>query len=194
MVSVPSTMVALGTSAPEFALPDPTGTVVSLDDIARGRDGVLVVFLCNHCPYVKHIGRELALLTQRFVARNLGVAGINANDAEAYPEDGPEAMAAEARALGYDFAYLIDADQQVAKAYGAACTPDFFLYDADRRLVYRGQFDAARPSNDVPVTGADLRAAVDALLSGEPPLDPQRPSMGCNIKWRAGNEPEWFGT
>lgn len=192
MVSVNSTMLELGTVAPDFALPDPSGRVVSLDDVATDKAGVLVVFLCNHCPYVKHIGRELALVTQRLMARDLGVVGINSNDIESYPDDGPEQMAAEARRLGYDFPYLLDEDQSVAHAYRAACTPDFFLFDAERRLVYRGQFDSARPKNDDPVTGADLRRAIDALLAGEPPLAEQRPSMGCNIKWKPGNEPEWF--
>ena len=192
MVAVPSTMLELGTPAPAFALPDPAGRVVTLDEVASGRSGVLVVFLCNHCPYVKHLGRELALVTQRLLARGIGVVGINSNDIEAYPDDGPEAMAAEARRLGYDFPYLLDEDQSVAHAYRAACTPDFFLFDADRRLVYRGQFDASRPKNDEPVTGADLKRAVDALLAGDPPLAEQRPSLGCNIKWKAGNEPEWF--
>lgn len=192
MVSVNSTMLELGTVAPGFALPDPSGRVVSLDDVATDKAGVLVVFLCNHCPYVKHIGRELALVTQRLMARDLGVVGINSNDIEHYPDDGPEHMAAEARRLGYDFPYLLDEDQSVAHAYRAACTPDFFLFDAERRLVYRGQFDSARPKNDDPVTGADLRRAIDALLAGEPPLAEQRPSMGCNIKWKPGNEPEWF--
>lgn len=192
MVAVSSTMLELGTPAPPFALPDPDGRIVTLDEVAEGRAGVLVVFLCNHCPYVKHLAPELARVTRGLLERGIGVVGINANDVEAYPDDGPEAMVAEAHRLGYPFPYLLDTDQSVAHAYRAACTPDFFLFDSERRLVYRGQFDGSRPGNDVPVTGADLRRAADALLAGDPPLADQRPSMGCNIKWRPGNEPEWF--
>lgn len=193
VVSVSSTMVPLGTPAPAFTLPDPAGRSWALDELAAGAPATLVLFLCNHCPYVRHIGRELGLLTQRFAARGVAVVGINSNDADAYPDDGPEQMAATARAFGWDFPYLIDADQAVARSYRAACTPDLFLYDADRQLAYRGQFDGSRPRNDDPVTGADLRAAVAAALAGERVPEPQLPSMGCNIKWRPGNEPDWFG-
>jgi len=189
MVATPSTMLPLGTSAPDFALPDPSGTEHTLDSIAEGQRGVLVAFICNHCPYVKHIGRELALLTEKWQRRGIAVVGINSNDADAYPDDAPDAMAVEARTVGYTFPYLVDATQDVARAYRAACTPDFFLFDADRRLVYRGQLDGSRPKNDVPVTGADLGAAIDAVLDGRPVPDDQRPSMGCNIKWRPGSEP-----
>lgn len=191
-MAVPSTMLPLGTEAPPFRLPDPaSGVEVSLDDLS-GAPALLVMFLCNHCPYVQHLGRELGLLTQRFLARGVAVVGINANDADAYPEDAPDRMPGEARRYGWDFPYLHDGDQTVAAAYRAACTPDFFLFDADRRLVYRGQFDGSRPRNDVPVTGGDLRAAVEAVLAGTPIPEPQTPSLGCSIKWRPGNEPEWW--
>ena len=193
MVRTPSTMTELGRAAPAFALPEPrTGDVVSIDDF-DGAPGLLVVFLSNHCPYVKHIAAGLAAFAREYQDRGLAVVGINANDVDAYPDDSPERMAEEAHRLGYDFPYLYDESQDVARAYRAACTPDFFLFDADRRLVYRGQFDASRPGNDEPVTGADLRAAADAVLAGDRPADDQMPSVGCNIKWRPGNEPEYFG-
>lgn len=191
-MAVNSTMLPLGTEAPDFALPDPAGKVWTRHDF-DGAPALLVVFLCNHCPYVKHLGRELGRSTQRFIARNVGVVGINSNDADAYPDDAPEHMVVEARRLGYDFPYLVDADQVAARAYRAACTPDFFLFDGDRRLAYRGQFDDSRPGSDVAVTGRDLEAAVDAVLAGEPVAEPQRPSIGCSIKWKPGNEPEWSG-
>jgi peroxiredoxin len=183
-------MVPLGTEAPEFRLPDPAGREWSQDDFA-GAPALLVMFICNHCPYVKHIRRELALVTQNFVGRGVGVVGIQSNDAASYPDDAPERMAEEARTVGYTFPYLVDDSQEVAHAYHAACTPDFFLFDADRRLAYRGQFDDSRPGNGKPVTGADLRAAVDAVLEGKPVPEPQNPSMGCNIKWKPGNEPSY---
>jgi peroxiredoxin len=192
MVSVNSTMLPLGTEAPAFSLPDAKGAPWSLDD-QPDAPALLVMFLCNHCPYVKHLARELGLLTQRFLSRGVTVVGINSNDADAYPDDGPPHMVDMARIHGWDFPYLVDADQRVAHAYRAACTPDFFLFDGARRLAYRGQFDASRPRNDLPVTGADLKAAVDALLAGEAPAAEQYPSIGCNIKWKPGNEPEWFG-
>ena len=182
-------MVPLGTEAPDFTLADPSGKRWLLDDFA-GAPALLVMFICNHCPYVKHISRELALVTQGFASRGVAVVGIQSNDVTSYPDDGPEQMAKEARTVGYPFPYLYDADQDAAKAYGAACTPDFFLYDADRRLAYRGQFDDSRPSTGTPVTGADLRAAVDAVLEGTRP-EVQHPSMGCNIKWKPGNEPDY---
>lgn len=192
MVSVNSTMLPLGTEAPPFDLPNPLdGKRVTLDDF-HGAPGLLVMFLSNHCPYVKHIARELGLLTQRWIARGVGVVGINSNDIDAYPDDAPEQMVIFARQMGWDFPYLFDEDQTVAKAYRAACTPDFFLFDADRRLVYRGQFDDSRPRNDRPVTGADLSAAVEAVLAGRAVPQEQHPSMGCNIKWKPGNEPPYF--
>ena len=168
------------------------GRQVGLRDF-EGRPGLLVVFLSNHCPFVKHLRSELADFARGVQDRGLAVVAINANDVERYPDDSPEAMVREVALIGYTFPYLFDESQDVAKAYGAACTPDFFLFDADRRLVYRGQFDASRPGNSVPVTGEDLARAVDALLEGQPPLEPQTPSVGCNIKWKPGNEPSYFG-
>ncbi len=192
MVRTPSTMIALGREAPHFTLPDATGHLVSLDDFSDA-PALLLAFICNHCPYVKHLADEFAAFAREYQARGLAVVAINANDAEAYPEDRPEAMAQEAERRGYTFPYLFDEGQEVAKAYEAACTPDFFLYDGARRLAYRGQFDRSRPSTGVPVTGADLRAATDAVLVGESPSARQVPSMGCNIKWRAGNSPAYLG-
>jgi peroxiredoxin len=183
-----SHMLDLGTVAPTFELADAKGGRVTRDD-ACGEHGLLVAFVCNHCPYVKHLARELGLLTQKWASRGLGVVGINSNDPEAYPDDAPPRMVEAARSWGWDFPYLVDERQEVAKAYRAACTPDFFLFDRDLRLVYRGQFDASRPSSGAPVTGADLGAAVDALLAGEPLPADQWPSMGCSIKWKPGNEP-----
>lgn len=190
MVAVPSTMLALGTEAPSFALPDTDGTVVSLDDL-RGRPAVLVMFICNHCPYVIHVRDEIARLGREYAERGVGVVAISSNDARAYPADGPDAMVAEKATAGYTFPYLYDETQAVAKAYRAACTPDFYVFDSDLRLAYRGQLDASRPSNGVPVDGADLRAALDAVLAGGAPSADQRPSMGCNIKWR--DNPDYYG-
>ena len=192
MAHTESTMAALGIDVPDFSLPDTEGRVVSLGDFADA-PGLLVIFLCNHCPFVKHIRTELARSVRDYQERGLAVVGISSNDAVAYPDDGPEMMVREVEEFGYTFPYLFDEDQSVAKAYAAACTPDFFLFDGDRRLVYRGQFDGSRPGNDIPVTGTDLRSAVDALLDGRPVPSEQRPSIGCNIKWKAGNEPEYFG-
>jgi peroxiredoxin len=186
-------MVPLGTPAPPFSLPDTvSGRTVSLDDFA-GAPALLVVFLSNHCPFVKHIADGLARFGSEYAARGLAIAGICANDVSTHPDDSPELMAREARQRGYTFPYLFDETQEVAKAYGAACTPDFFLYDRKRRLAYRGQFDASRPSLDVPVTGSDLRAACDAVLAGRQPSEEQVASVGCNIKWKPGNAPPWFG-
>jgi peroxiredoxin len=187
-----STMLELGTPAPHFALPDTEGNPVSLAD-ARGAKALLVMFICNHCPFVKHLRPALARLAEEYAPRGVAVVGINANDAERYPADGPEAMRREKAEAGYPFPYLYDETQEVAKAYRAACTPDFFLFDAGHRLVYRGQFDDSRPSNGVPVTGRDLRAALDAVLEGRAVPAEQKPSLGCNIKWRPGNEPDYFG-
>lgn len=191
MARTPSTMAPLGTPAPPFALPDPEGTLHALDDFADA-PALLVIFLSNHCPFVKHLRTELAAFAREFGERGLAVVAIGSNDVERYPEDGPRMMAVEAREHGYTFPYLHDETQEVAKAYGAACTPDLFLYDGGRRLVYRGQFDGSRPGNDIPVTGADLRAAAEAVLAGNPVPGDQRPSLGCNIKWKPGNEPSWF--
>lgn len=187
-MAVGSTMLPLGTPAPDFSLPDPSGTMHSLD-ASTGEAGLLVVFACNHCPYVKHLARELGLLGQRWANRGLGLVAINSNDAEAYPDDAPALMVDFARRHGWDFPYLVDESQEVGAAYTAACTPDFFLFDAGLALVYRGQFDGSRPSSDVPVTGESLSAAVDALVAGRPIPDDQQPSIGCSIKWKAGNEP-----
>ena len=184
-------MAALGVEAPDFVLPDTDGRTVALDDFADA-PGLLVVFMCNHCPFVKHIREELARSVKRYQEKGLAVVAISSNDAQAFPEDGPALMAREVEEFGYTFPYLFDETQSVAKAYKAACTPDFFLFDHERRLVYRGQFDGSRPGNDVPVTGADLDAAVDALTEGDPISPDQQPSIGCNIKWKVGNEPDYF--
>jgi peroxiredoxin len=186
-----STMTELGAPAPPFTLPDTTGAMVSLSKFTAAK-AVLVMFICNHCPFVKHIRDELARLGRDYQAAGAAVVAISSNDAVQYPDDSPAKMAAEARAAGYTFPYLYDETQEVAKSYGAACTPDFFLYDARRRLVYRGQLDDSRPKNGLPVTGRDLRAALDAVLAGRPVPAEQKPSIGCNIKWKPGNEPEYF--
>ncbi len=191
MVKTASTMLELGTSAPDFSLPNVDGATVSLDSFA-GKPGLLVAFICNHCPFVVHIRDGFAKFAKEYQQRGLAIAAISSNDAAGYPQDGPEKMRDEARQHGYTFPYLYDESQEVAQAYKAACTPDFFLFDADRKLVYRGQFDSSRPSNGVPVTGNDLRAACDAVLGGEPIPEPQIPSIGCNIKWKPGHEPVYF--
>jgi peroxiredoxin len=185
-------MLPLGTKAPPFSLPDTEGRTVSLADLA-GAPALLVMFLCNHCPYVKHVADALARLADEYRQRGVAVVGINSNDVDAHPDDSPAKMADEAKLRGYTFPYLYDATQEVAKQYRAACTPDFFLFDAEQRLVYRGQMDSSRPGSEVPVTGEDLRAALDAVLVGRSPAEPQRPSLGCNIKWKPGNEPDYFG-
>ena len=190
MAKTPSQMLPLGTPAPSFSLPDADGALHSLDDTA-GSKACLVMFICNHCPFVKHVADELARLGAYCEARNVAVFAINSNDTENYPADGPDKMKEESAMRGYTFPYLLDADQSVAKAYQAACTPDFYLFDADRKLVYRGQLDGSRPGNAVAVDGRDLRAAIDAVLSGGPVSDDQVPSIGCNIKWIAGNEPAY---
>jgi peroxiredoxin len=185
-------MLDLGTPAPDFQLPDPAGKVHALAHFVSA-PALLVVFMCNHCPYVKHVRSALAVLARDYQPRGLAMVGINANDVASYPDDSPEKMAEETRAAGYTFPYLYDATQAVAKAYRAACTPDFFLFDRERRLVYRGQFDDSRPGSTIPVTGRDLRAALDALLAGKPIPAEQKPSLGCNIKWKSGNEPDYYG-
>ncbi len=183
-------MLALGTPAPDFTLADPAGKHFSLASF-KDRPALLVMFICNHCPYVKHLRAGLAQLGHDYQPKGVAIVAINANDAQNYPDDSPPKMAEEAKAAGYTFPYLFDEKQTVAKAYHAACTPDFFLFDRGRRLVYRGQFDASRPGNGIPVTGKDLRAALDAVLAGKPPSTLQSPSMGCNIKWKRGNEPHY---
>jgi len=192
MVRTPSTMLPLGTKAPHFSLPDPQGKPFSLADFSEA-PVLLVAFISNHCPFVKHIAKGFAALAGEYQAKGVAVVAINANDVANYPDDAPAKMAEEIEARGYTFPYLFDDAQEVAKAYRAACTPDFYVFDADRQLVYRGQLDGARPGNNVPVTGADLRAALDAALAGRPPADDQKPSIGCNIKWKPGNEPDYFG-
>ncbi|MFM8494256.1 MAG: thioredoxin family protein [Planctomycetia bacterium] len=193
MVRTPSTMPPLGTPAPDFALPNVDGRTVTLAD-AVGPKGTLVMFICNHCPFVKHVADQLAALGRDCLPRGIGVVAISSNDVSSHPADSPEQMVHEAEERGYVFPYLYDETQEVAHAYHAACTPDFFLFDGDRKLVYRGQLDASRPGNDIPVTGADLRAAIDALVAGRPVATEQRPSLGCNIKWKPGNEPPYFST
>jgi peroxiredoxin len=191
MARTPSTMLPLGTKAPDFSLINVDGQTVSLADFADA-PALLVMFICNHCPFVKHLAPALAQLAPVYMARNVAVVGINSNDASNYPADSPEQMVHEAEERGYQFPYLYDENQEVAKAYRAACTPDFFLFDGDQRLVYRGQFDDSRPDSGIPITGRDLRAALDAVLAGKRPSEEQRPSIGCNIKWIPGNEPDYF--
>jgi peroxiredoxin len=190
MALTPSTMLPLGTVAPGFQLPDTDGKTVSLDDFA-GAPALLVAFICNHCPYVKHVCHELARLGKDYQDKGVAVVGISANDAVLYPDDSPAMMAKEKAEVGYTFPYLYDETQQVALAYKAACTPDFYVFDRDQKLVYRGQLDGSRPGNPTPVTGKDLRTALDAVLAGHPVSDDQRPSLGCNIKWKPGNEPRY---
>lgn len=191
MVRTPSTMLPLGTPAPDFTLPNVDGRTVTLAD-AAGPKGTLVMFICNHCPFVKHVADQLAALGRDCLPQGIGVVAISSNDVSSNPADSPEQMVHEAEERGYVFPYLYDETQEVAHAYHAACTPDFFLFDAHRELVYRGQLDASRPGNDIRVTGADLRAAIDALVAGRPVATEQRPSLGCNIKWKPGNEPAYF--
>lgn len=191
MVRTASTMVGLGVPVPRFRLPDLSGTVVSSDDVLSSR-GLLVAFLCPHCPYVKHVRAGFAIAAREFQERGLGVVAVNSNDATAVLEDGVDGMRQEIREAGYTFPYLVDESQEVAKTFRAACTPDFFLFDGAGQLVYRGQFDGSRPGSETPVTGRDLRDAVDALLAGQPVSGDQRPSLGCNIKWKKGSAPDYF--
>jgi peroxiredoxin len=192
MARTPSIMLELGTQAPDFALPEPaTGRVVARQDFA-GKP-LLVVFICNHCPYVIHLRDAFVQLAKDYQARGVAVVAINANDVANYPDDSPEKMVEEVQAHGYTFPYLFDESQAVAKAYQAACTPDWYLFDAQHQLFYRGQFDDARPGNNEPVTGRDLRHALDRLLENRYPPDEQKPSLGCNIKWKEGNEPNYYG-
>lgn len=184
-------MLPLGTRAPDFSLPDTNGKLVSLADF-EGKPVLLIIFLCNHCPYVKHIREGVAQLARDYVPRGVAIVGINSNDVVNYPEDSPANMAKEVKSAGYIFPYLYDESQAVAKAYRAACTPDFYLFDKNRKLVYRGQFDDSRPGNGITVTGKDLRGALEAVLAGKPVSPDQKPSLGCNIKWKPGNEPDYF--
>ncbi|MBT8084225.1 MAG: thioredoxin family protein [Woeseia sp.] len=189
MARTESRMLALGAIAPNFELPDPSG---KMHELQQGKAATLVMFICNHCPFVKHVRGALAALGTDYMSRGVAIYAINSNDASTHPEDSPAKMQEEAARFGYDFPYLVDADQAVAKAFEAACTPDFFVFDKDLFLVYRGQLDGSRPGNGVPVTGEDLRAALDAVLAGKQPAEDQVPSVGCNIKWSAGNAPSWF--
>lgn len=184
MARTPSTMVPLGTPAPSFALPDALSGQRISNEMFAGKGALLVMFICNHCPFVKHVRAELARLGKEYQSRGVAVVAINSNDAWAYPDDSPEKMRTEAAEAGYTFPYLVDESQAVARTFAAACTPDFFVYDAARKLVYRGQLDDSRPGNGIPVSGADLRAALDAVLSGRPVGAEQKPSIGCNIKWK----------
>jgi peroxiredoxin len=190
MVETASTMLALGTKAPDFKLPDTEGKIVSLKDFAD-KKALLVVFMCNHCPFVKHIIDKLVEVVREYQPKGVAVVGINSNDVDSFPQDKPSAMARVAKEKDFMFPYLYDESQSVAKAYKAACTPDFFLFDGGRKLVYRGQMDDSRPGSGKPVTGADLRAAMDAVLAGKQVPGSQKPSMGCNIKWKSGNEPAY---
>jgi peroxiredoxin len=190
MVATASQMLPLGTSAPDFNLPDTKGNMVSLGDFT-GAPALLVIFMCNHCPFVKHILNAMVELVTEYQAKGVAVVGINSNDVVNFPDDRPEMMAKVVKEAGFTFPYLYDEAQEVAKAYRAACTPDFFLFDSERTLVYRGQMDDSRPGTGIPVTGADLTAAIDAVLEGRPVSEEQKPSLGCNIKWKSGNEPEY---
>ena len=190
MVMTASTMLPLGTSAPNFSLPDTKGIIVSLGDFTEA-PALLVVFMCNHCPFVKHILSDLVKLAKEYQAKGVAVTGINSNDVVNFPEDSPKMMARIAKKAGFTFPYLFDESQDVAKAYHATCTPDFFLFDKERKLVYRGQMDDSRPGNNIPITGLDLIKAMDAVLAGREVSTEQKPSIGCNIKWKQGNEPEY---
>jgi peroxiredoxin len=191
MSLTPSTMLPLGTIAPDFRLPDTNGKIVSTADF-KNAPALVVIFMCNHCPYVKLIREGLAQFGRDYQPRGVAIVGINSNDVANYPADGPAQMKAEVASVGYTFPYLYDESQAVAKAYRAACTPDIYLFDGRHELVYRGQFDNARPGGNVPVTGKDLRFALETVLSGKPVSTEQKPSIGCNIKWKPGNEPDYF--
>ena len=191
MVKVNSTMLPLGTQAPSFSLYDPEGNLFTLDHSSKS-NAFLVMFICNHCPFVHHIRKELARLANDYINRDVSIIAINSNDYETHPGDSPEKMKDEIMEWGYNFPYLVDEDQSVAIAYQASCTPDFFLFDHQQQLVYRGQLDGGRPSNDIPVNGRDIRAALDTLLAGDDVSEEQIPSVGCNIKWKPNNSPEWF--
>ncbi|MEC4806887.1 MAG: thioredoxin family protein [Jaaginema sp. PMC 1079.18] len=193
MVLTPSTMLSLGTQAPAFELPDAvTQDMISLDSFTD-KTALLVMFMCRHCPFVKHVQEELAQIGQDYADKSLGIVAISANDIEKHPDDAPEKLKEMATTLGFNFPFCYDGTQEVAKTYTAACTPDFFLFDRDRALVYRGQLDESRPSNGIPVTGKDLRTAIDEVLRDRTPDPNQKPSIGCNIKWKPGNEPPYFG-
>ena len=189
MVRTASTMLPLGSTAPNFSLPDVNGKTVSLDSLPNDLP-VLVIFMCNHCPFVIHLRDHLVKFIKEYQDKGISVVAISSNDVEKYPADSPEKMKEDAEKYGYTFPYLYDETQEVAKAYRAACTPDFFLFDRHRQLAYRGQYDDSRPKMETPITGADLKAACDAVLSGQNVSAQQRPSIGCNIKWIPGKEPD----
>ena len=191
MVATPSTMLALGTPLPAFSLPDFDGRIVSSSDFGQA-PALLVAFICQHCPFVRHIRSEFSRFAREYQTRGLAIVAINSNDIDAFPQDAPDGMREESRSAGYVFPYLFDESQAVAKLYRAACTPDLFLFDSSRHLVYRGQFDDSRPRAATPITGRDIRAAADAVLESRPVPAAQRPSIGCNIKWKPGNEPDYF--
>lgn len=192
MVLTLSTMLTLGTQAPDFGLPDVvSGKTVSLKDFSD-KKALLVMFICRHCPYVKHVEREISRIGTDYADKDLGIVAISSNDPNYDSDDAPESLKEQANKLGFTFPYLYDESQEVAKAYTAACTPDFFLFDKNQKLVYRGQLDASRPENSSPVTGSDLRAAIDATLSDKTASSDQKPSAGCNIKWKPGSEPDYF--
>jgi len=190
MAVIASTMLPLGTSAPYFNLPDTQDRLVSIDDFKHSK-ALLVVFMCNHCPFVKHILKDFVKLVKEYQPKGVAVVGINSNDVESFPEDSPSMMKKLVKEMDFTFPYLYDENQEVAKKYRAACTPDFFLFDGERKLVYRGQMDDSRPGNNIPITGSDLRAAINAVLTGNQVSKRQKPSMGCNIKWKTGNEPDY---
>lgn len=191
MAATESRMLKLGTKAPDFKLLDANGKWHSLSD-ATGSDAVLVMFICNHCPFVKHVRRELSKIGKEYASQNVAVFAINSNDPVTHPGDDAAGMKKEIAEWGYTFPYLIDGDQSVAKAFDAACTPDFYVFDRKLKLAYRGQLDGSRPSNTIPVNGSDLRAALDAIIAGKRVSERQQPSIGCNIKWKPGNEPDWY--
>ncbi|MCG8372978.1 MAG: thioredoxin family protein [Balneolales bacterium] len=193
MAAVESTMLPLGTPAPNFKLPIVTGGTLELHSYSKNSKGVVIMFICNHCPYVKHVNSKLVEVANQYIQHGISFIGISSNDVDKYPDDSPGKMIEVVREEGYPFPYLYDESQQVAKDYRAACTPDFFLFNGDLKLIYRGQFDSSRPGNSNSVTGADLTAAINALLNGQETVVTQIPSIGCNIKWKPGNEPDFFG-
>jgi peroxiredoxin len=191
MVKTASTMLPLGTRAPDFSLLNVDGRTMQRSDF-ESAPALLIAFWCNHCPFVKHIVNAFVELASKYQVRGVAIVAINSNDASKYPDDSPERMVHEAEERGFTFPYLFDEEQEVAKSYRAACTPDFFLFDRQQHLVYRGQFDSSRPGNGLPITGQDLQVALDAVLAGQPIPEPQRPSIGCNIKWKPDGEPDYF--
>lgn len=194
MALAESTMMPLGTKAPDFQLRDTvSGETITLNKFANQK-ALLVIFMCYHCPFVQHVKEEIARIDKDYAGKGLGIVAISANDVETHPDDAPENLKAMAQELGFNFPFCYDETQEIAKAYTAACTPDFFLFDADRKLAYRGQLDDSRPNSDAPVNGKDLRAAIDAVLAGKGVGSDQKPSIGCNIKWKPGNEPPYFGS